>query len=138
METSEKLNFTGIDHPAVAADDVEALTHWYCDRLGYEKWFYHPTGSPQGKPVWMLKAPDGSLLEIMPKDDTLRQTRTTWTPGWSHLAFRVANLDEAIAVLDRKGIRWTGEIITAIGGGKVRNALDGEGNMIQFLERDAL
>lgn len=138
MGNTEKLNFTGIDHPAVAADDVEVLTDWYCDRLGYEKWFHHPTGSPQGKPVWMLKAPDGSLLEIMPKDNTLRQTRTTWTPGWSHLAFRVANLDEAIRILDQKNMPWTSDVINAIGGGKVRNALDCEGNMIQFLERGTL
>ena len=123
------MKFLGIDHPAVAADDVEKLSDWYCDMFGYEKWFKHP------KPVWMLKAPDGTLLEVMPKDDTLRQTRTTWTPGWSHLALRVDNIETAIAYLDTKGIVWGGEVITAIGGGKVRNAFDGEGNMIQILER---
>ena len=123
------MNLLGIDHPAVAADDVEKLSDWYCDMFGYEKWFKHP------KPVWMLKAPDGTLLEVMPKDDTLRQTRTTWTPGWSHLALRVENIEEAIAFLDAKGIVWGGEVINAIGGGKVRNAFDGEGNMIQILER---
>ncbi|GAB3180618.1 VOC family protein [Telluribacter humicola] len=135
MDNTEKLNFTGIDHPAIAADDVERLSNWYCDMLGYEKWFHHPTGGPQGQPVWMLRAPDGTLLEVMPKDSTLRQERTTWTPGWSHIAFRVRNLEEAIRILDQKGIQWTGNVINAIGGGKVRNALDGEGNMIQILER---
>ncbi len=123
------MKFLGIDHPAVAADDVEKLSDWYCDVLGYEKWFKHP------KPVWMLKAPDGTLLEIMPKDNTLRQSRTTWTPGWSHLALRVENIEEAIEFLDSKNIVWGGEIINAIGGGKVRNAFDCEGNMIQILER---
>ena len=123
------MKFLGIDHPAVAADDVEELANWYCNVLGYEKWFRHP------KPVWMLKAPDGTLLEIMPKDDTLRQIRTTWTPGWSHLALRVENIEEAIEYLDTKNIVWGGEVINAIGGGKVRNAFDGEGNMIQILER---
>ena len=123
------MKFLGIDHPAVAADDVEELANWYCDTLGYKKWFLHP------KPVWMLKAPDGTLLEIMPKDDTLRQSRTTWTPGWSHLALRVENIEKAIEHLDTKNIVWGGEVINAIGGGKVRNAFDGEGNMIQILER---
>lgn len=136
MGNTEKLNFTGIDHPAVAAADVEALSNWYCEVLGYEKWFYHPTGGPQGDPVWMLKAPDGSLLEIMPQDTTPRPERTTWTPGWSHLALRVRDLDEAVRILDQKGIQWTGEIINAIGGGRVRNARDGEGNMIQILQRE--
>jgi glyoxylase I family protein len=123
------MKFLGIDHPAVAADDVEKLSDWYCAMFGYEKWFHHP------KPVWMLKAPDGTLLEVMPKDNTLRQNRTTWTPGWSHLALRVENIENAIAYLDAKGIVWCGEVITAIGGGKVRNAFDIEGNMLQILER---
>ena len=26
-----KLRITGIDHPGVAANDVEALADWYCD-----------------------------------------------------------------------------------------------------------
>jgi glyoxylase I family protein len=123
------MKFLGIDHPAVAADDVEKLADWYCEMFGYEKWFKHP------KPVWMLKAPDGTLLEIMPKDDTLRQSRTTWTPGWSHLALRVDNIEEAIAFLDTKQITWGGEVINALGGGKVRNAFDCEGNMLQILQR---
>lgn len=128
------MKFLGIDHPAIAADDVEKLSDWYCEMFGYEKWFRHRNVEPL-KPVWMLKAPDGTLLEIMPKDDTLRQSRTTWTPGWSHLALRVENIDGAIAYLDTKNIVWGGEVINAIGGGKVRNAFDGEGNMIQILER---
>jgi glyoxylase I family protein len=123
------MNFLGIDHPALAADDVEKLSTWYCDVFGYKRWFKHP------KPVWMLKAPDGTLLEIMPKDDTLRQSRTTWTPGWSHLALRVENIETAITYLDGHKIVWGGEVINAIGGGKVRNCFDIEGNMLQILER---
>jgi glyoxylase I family protein len=123
------LKITGIDHPGVATNDVEQLADWYCEVFGYEKWFRHP------KPVWMLKAPDGTLLEVMPKDDTTRPERTTWTPGWSHLALRVANLAEAIAFLDTKNVVWGGEVINAIGGGKVRNLYDPDGNMLQILER---
>jgi len=124
-----RISFTGIDHPAVAAEDVEALADWYCAVFGYQKWFKHP------KPVWMLKAPDGTLLEVMPRDETARPSRTTWTPGWSHLALRVENLDEAIAYLDQVGVVWGGEPIEAIGGGRVRNLFDPEGNMLQVLER---
>jgi glyoxylase I family protein len=130
------MKFLGIDHPAIAADDVEKLANWYCEMFNYEKWFKHRSVEPS-KPVWMLNAPDNTLLEIMPKDDTLRQQRTTWTPGWSHLALRVENIEEAIAFLDTKGIIWGGEVINAIGGGKVRNAFDCEGNMIQILQRIA-
>ncbi|MDZ7619588.1 MAG: VOC family protein [Patescibacteria group bacterium] len=119
----------GVDHPALAADDVDKLSDWYCDVLGYEKVVRHE------KPVWILRAPDRTLLEIMPQDDTPRPVRTTWTPGWSHLAIRVSDFAAAIAELDAKGVHWTGEETGAIGGGRVRNFVDPEGNMLQILQR---
>lgn len=121
--------FLGIDHPAVAADDVDKLADWYCQALGYKKYERHP------KPAWMLLAEDNTLLEIVPKDDTTRPVRTTWTPGWSHLAIRVADIDEAVSYLDKLGVQWGGDIMPAIGGGRVRNFFDPEGNMLQILER---
>ena len=30
-----KKVFLGIDHPAIAAEDVETLCQWYCNVLGY-------------------------------------------------------------------------------------------------------
>ena len=125
----EPVKIKGIDHPSVAADDVEALADWYCAVFGYEKWVRTE------KPVWMLKAPDGTLLEIMPKDETIRPTRTTWTPGWSHVALRVENLEQAIGFLDAYHITWAGEVIDAIGGGKVRNLFDPERNLLQIIQR---
>ena len=123
------LQMTGVDHPALAADDVDKLAEWYCDVLGYTKYFRHD------KPVWMLMAPDRTLIEIMPKDHTLRQERTCWTPGWSHLALRVADLDAAMTHLESVGLTWDSEIMDAIGGGRVRNFSDPDGNMLQILER---
>lgn len=127
--TDSPFKISGVDHPAVAATHVDKLADWYCEVLGYEKYFRHD------KPVWLLKAPDNTLLEIMPKDDTARPTRTTWTPGWSHVALRVENIEKAIIYLDSKAVTWGGEVINAIGGGKVRNLFDPEGNMLQILER---
>ncbi|MDF9797495.1 glyoxylase I family protein [Catalinimonas alkaloidigena] len=118
-----------IDHPAVAAQDVDKLADWYCNVLGYEKYYR------DDKPVWMLKAPDASLIEIMPIDETPRPARTTWTPGWSHLALRVNNIDQAIQELDKHHVQWMGEMVEAIGGGKVRSFQDPEGNMLQVVER---
>lgn len=125
-----EMIFKGIDHPAVAAADVDKLADWYCEVLGYRKRFRH------GKPVWILEAPDGSLLEIMPQDSPSRPPRTTWTPGWSHIALRVSDIEKAIRHLDAAGVTWTGELTAAIGGGRVRNFADPEGNMLQVLERE--
>jgi glyoxylase I family protein len=123
--------FSGIDHPAVAAEDVDALARWYCELLGYREVYRHE------KPVWILGAADGTLLEIMPRDDTPRPERTTWTPGWSHLAIRVPDFEAAERYLIEKGVAFTGEEAQAMGGGRVRSFLDPEGNMLQIVERPA-
>ena len=120
--------FSGVDHPAVASESPAELAQWYCDRLGYELFFVSP------KNVQIIRAADGSFIEIMPRDATARPERTTWTPGWSHLALRVANLDEAAAFLESKGVS-TGPLIEAVGGGRLRTFYDPEGNMLQIVER---
>lgn len=119
----------GIDHPAVAVEHVDDLADWYCKVLGYERVCRHE------KPVWILRSPDGTLLEIMPRDQTPRPVRTTWTPGWSHLAIRVRDFDEAVRHLENHGVAWTAEAANAIGGGRVRNFVDPEGNMLQIVFR---
>ena len=121
---------TGIDHPAIAVADVDKMADWYCEVLGYKKYYRHE------KPVWMLLAPDHTLLEIMPIDDTPRPGRTTWTPGWSHLALRVNNMEQAMAHLDAHNVTWTSDLTEAIGGGRVRAFADPEGNMLQIVERE--
>ena len=122
---------TGIDHPALAVANTDALAEWYCRVLGYQKVHCTPTC------CWLLRAPDGTFLEVMPQDATPRPPRTNWTPGWSHLALRVTNLEQAIAALDVHGVQWTGAIGAAVGGGRLRNFADPEGNAWQLVERPA-
>jgi glyoxylase I family protein len=121
--------FLGIDHPAIAADDVEKLTKWYCDVLGYKVYI------KTEKPVYLIKAPDETLIEIMPKDENSRQNRTVCTPGWSHLALRVSDMDKAMSALDKAGVKWEGAEFEAVGGGRIRNFQDVEGNMVQIVQR---
>ena len=121
--------FIGVDHPAIAADDVEALAKWYCDVLGYKVFF------KTEKPIYIVEAPDGTYIEIMPKDETLRPERAICTPGWSHLALRVCDLDAAIAALDGHGVEWAGLEFEAVGGGRIRNFTDPEGNVLQIVQR---
>ncbi|MDR0814736.1 MAG: VOC family protein, partial [Bacteroidales bacterium] len=58
------MNFiiSGIDHPAIAASDVDALAKWYCDVLGYTVFF------SSDKPLYIIQAPDGTYIEVMPQD----------------------------------------------------------------------
>jgi glyoxylase I family protein len=121
--------FKGIDHPALAADDVVSLTQWYCDVLGYTVF------AKTDKPVFIIQAPDGTFIEMMPKDETLRPERQMCTPGWSHLALRVSDMDAAITALDQKGVTWAGDEFEAVGGGRIRNFTDPEGNVLQIVQR---
>lgn len=121
--------FLGIDHPAIAADNAETLSKWYCDVLGYEVFFR------TDKPIYIIKAPDNTYIEVMPKDENPRPNRTTCTPGWSHLALRVSDMDAAMASLDQHGVAWEGPEFEAVGGGRIRNFMDPEGNLLQIVQR---
>ena len=120
---------SGIDHPAIAASDVDALAKWYCDVLGYTVFF------SSDKPLCIIQAPDGTYIEVMPQDGSPRPHRNTATPGWSHLALRVADLDAAVAALDRFHVTWEGAEFGAAGGGRIRNFFDPEGNLLQLVQR---
>lgn len=121
--------FLGMDHPAIAVKDVEKVTKWYCDVLGYTVF------ARTDKPVYIIKAPDGSFIEVMPEDGSIRPERAVCTPGWSHLALRVSDMDKAIEDLDRHNVVWDGPEFGAVGGGRIRNFSDPEGNMLQIVQR---
>jgi len=121
--------FLGVDHPAIAAKEVEKLAKWYCNVLGYE------IIAITAKPEYIIKAPDGSFIEVLPIDDSPRPQRTVQTPGFSHLAFRVSDMDVAMAELDKHNVLWLGLEFQAAGGGRIRSFTDPEGNMLQIVQR---
>ena len=120
----------GMDHPAIAFKDLEACCKWYCEKLDFEIVAEVENNGPK-----LLKCMDGTFIEAMPTDGTTRPQRSFCAEGVSHLAFRVQNLEEAVRVLESRGIEWTCEVKPAIGGGFVRNFQDPEGNELQLVER---
>lgn len=120
----------GIDHPAIAVSDVIRVSAWYCRVLGYT--VQH---RDDAKPAQLLRAPDGTFLEVMPQLAVPRPLRECCTPGHSHLAFRVADYAKAVAWLDGQGVTWLGDEVTAMGGGRLRSFSDPDGNMLQIVER---
>ena len=121
---------TGIDHPAIVFKDIVAMCKWYEEVLDYEQ-----VAENKDNGARLLKAADGSYIEAMVTDGSERPAKGYFQEGYSHLALRVVNLDEAIAELEHRGVKWTGEIVPAVGTGRLRNFQDPEGNDLQIIER---
>ena len=121
---------TGVDHPAIACENLEDQVAWYVEYLGFKRFFHAAE-----RKVWIIQAPDGTFIEMMQKDENERPPWTVLTPGFSHLAFRVHDLEKVTAFLEEKGVDWMGEPVPAIGGGMLRSFTDPEGNMLQIVQR---
>ncbi|MCU0246825.1 MAG: VOC family protein, partial [Bryobacter sp.] len=63
----------GIEHTAIAAADVPALADWYVATLGF-------TINYKGSTAIFVKAPDGTMIEIIPAEGE-RGNPTLKTPG---------------------------------------------------------
>ncbi len=119
----------GVDHPAIVFKDLEAACRWYCEMLDYEVVSEAEGGAK------LLQGADGVFLEAMPTDGSPRPERGYFAEGVSHLALRVADLELAIAMLQERGVVWSSDIVSALGGGRLRSFRDPEGNELQIVQR---
>jgi glyoxylase I family protein len=117
----------GIEHTAIAAADVPALADWYVGTLGF-------TINYKGSTAIFVKAPDGSMIEIIPAEGE-RGNPTLKTPGLRHLALAVTDFDAVYAELQAKKVNFIAEPVAAKGN-KVVFFTDPEGNVLHLLERE--
>lgn len=92
--------FNGIEHTAIAARDSQALADWYINLFGFRIVYSSGTNPP----VYMLKAPDGTMLEILPAEGGQMSEYTTKQAGIRHLAFTVTDFAAAHHYLEKRGI----------------------------------
>jgi catechol 2,3-dioxygenase-like lactoylglutathione lyase family enzyme len=123
------MNFS-IEHIAVPAADPLALKDWYVRVLGarvlWEK---------AEKPPAFLIALGEAWLEIYEAEKDFAGRGDNNLAGWRHVALRVDSLDAAKVELEKCGVKFTGEIRPAGGGGRVLFFEDGEGNLLHLVER---
>jgi glyoxylase I family protein len=134
-----------LDHVAIAAADTTAMAAWYEKVLGLVVHLASGPNPPQTQKVYMIGPPvdgagpaglrQGMMIEVMPRNDTPRHERNSHEPGLSHVAWAVADFDRALAHLKTCNVSLLGDVIQAIGGGRLQSFLDCEGNMMQILER---
>ena len=100
---------TAVDHVGIAVPDLDAALAWYADTLGLVA-THVETNEEQGVREAMLSAPGDTgtavqLLAPLRPDSPIGRFIDRNGPGIQQVAFRVADLDAACAVLRDKGLR---------------------------------
>jgi catechol 2,3-dioxygenase-like lactoylglutathione lyase family enzyme len=121
-----------VEHIAIPAANPVALKNWYERVLGAREVF----SNGQTPPTCLIALGD-VWLEIYQADAPLAARGDNKLAGFRHLALRVPSLDAARAELESRGVKFTGEVRPAAGGGRVLFFEDGEGNLLHFVERPA-
>jgi catechol 2,3-dioxygenase-like lactoylglutathione lyase family enzyme len=107
------------------------LAEWYVKTLEFEI----VASNGQTPPTLLVGGRAGALIEIMPDNGEAVVPHAWADPGIRHVALRVDDLDAAQAKLEAAGatsIRPGGD---AMGGGRLWNFADPEGNVLQIVER---
>ena len=112
--------------------DVDAAAAFYRDNFGFTE-IMHPApafamlslgdlrlvlSAPDGGPGGGQAMPDGSLPE---------------PGGWNRFAIEVTDLQEMVADLREKGVKFRSEIVAGVGGRQIL-AQDPSGNLIELFE----
>ncbi|MGA3173976.1 MAG: VOC family protein [Syntrophorhabdales bacterium] len=92
--------FSGFEHTAIAAHDSKALADWYIAVLGLRV-VYDSGGTA---PTYLLMAPDGTVIEILPAESGERTSCAQKEAGLRHLALSVSDFDGALSYLRERGI----------------------------------
>lgn len=120
---------TGIEHTAIASPDPERLAQWYVDTLGFAINYR----SNSSRTVF-LKAPDGTMIEVILAAGPGSGGIGMHEPGFRHLALKVADFAHACRQLRERGVSFIGEPVIK-GGNSVVFFSDPDGNLLHLLHR---
>jgi catechol 2,3-dioxygenase-like lactoylglutathione lyase family enzyme len=98
------MNLDGIDHVALAVDNIERAAQWYIDVLGFER---RHEGVWGGVPTFLGKGTTG--VALFPPRETESEPETHTGKGrFLHLAFRADAKNFAVAQkeLNERGIKY--------------------------------
>lgn len=129
-----------IDHLGIAVNSIDAGKNFWTDALGLE---FEGTETVTEQKVTTAFFPVGEseveLLESTAPDGPVAKYIEKKGEGIQHVAFRVANIEEAIAELKEKGVRMIDEK-PRIGAGGARIAFlhpkSTNGVLVELCQRD--
>jgi glyoxylase I family protein len=120
---------TGIEHTAIASPDPARLAQWYVDHLNFTINYRSGNSSTH-----FVKAPDGSMIEIIESKGESPVTPGMRDPGIRHLALLVADFPAAHDRLKQLGVTFLTEAQT-VGGNSTVFFTDCDGNILHLLHR---
>jgi glyoxylase I family protein len=118
----------GIEHTAIASPNPERLARWYVEHLGFRINY-----QSKNSRTCFVKAPDGSMIEIIEAPAAASAAPDLNAPGIRHLALTVTDFDAACRRLNKAGIAFLTEPVR----GKNSTAFfrDPDGNILHLLHR---
>lgn len=128
-----------VDHLAIAVDDLERAVAFYRDRLGaayVERRVTEGRKTGMESVVLQLGPLRIVLLKGTSPESQVAKYVEEYGPGVQHVAFRVHNIEAAVADLRRRGLPFDTEILTVPG---LKQAFSGRdpvsGMMFEIIER---
>src|ERR1044071_5050263 len=94
----------GIEHTAIASPDPERLAKWYVDHLNFVI-NYRSSNSR----THFVKAPDGSMIEIIESKGAAPALPGMKDPGIRHMAMTVSDFEQECQRLKGLGISFLSE-----------------------------
>ena len=95
--------FTGFHHVAIICSDYTASKHFYTDILNCDVLAEHYQPERQSYKL-DLRLPDGSQIELFCFQNAPERPSYPEARGLRHLAFKVEDLDLAVAYLNDRGV----------------------------------
>ncbi len=120
----------GIEHIAVCARDTKALTDWYVKMFGVSVVY------DNGKGTYFVKAPDGSMIEIIQSGtDAAPTPAKDW--GIRHFALSVSEegFDDLVKKLKAENVEVVTDVAVSPKGIKTFFFRDIEGNIFHLIYR---
>ncbi len=120
----------GLEHTAIASPDPEKLAQWYVSHLGFTINYSSATSRTR-----FVKAPNGSMLEIILASDAPRPPQTFRDAGIRHLAIAVDDFDAVYRRLKEQGVQFLTEPENNKGN-RVVFFSDLDGNYVHLIQRE--
>src|ERR1051325_983420 len=120
----------GIEHTAIASPDPERLAQWYVEHLGFT--INYRSGNSR---THFVKAPDGSMIEIIESKGAATGVPGMRDAGIRHLAMLVSDFHAAHERLKQLGVNFLSEAQT-VGGNSTVFFTDCDGNILHLLHRE--